>query len=277
MPIDGSEDKTYILLSGIEIPTGVYLSQNVKLIPADTSHLDFNTAVSACVRPDDIAVVAAFISRISAQFEIVASTNKELATHVWNSSWDALLLSAIFHTEVSFNLQSDTEASSISAQSNLRATNLHFQGLTQSPPRTLSDIDITWINTYFNDAKVLLGNEKFQTAVHCLASYRWHSMPRIKMAVLWAGIEGMFEVSTEIRFRLSLCVARFLHPTDTVARKNKFELVKKLYNSRSSAVHGVKIKGDLNQSVEASAELLRELIYQSIIDRAMPNEEYLVP
>jgi hypothetical protein len=130
---------------------------------------------------------------------------------------------------------------------------------------------------HFSDARALLDTEKFQTAVHCLASYRWHSMPRIKMAVLWAGIEGMFGASTEIRFRLSLCIARFLHPDDADTRKQKFELVKKLYNSRSSAVHGAKVKGNINQSVEASAELLKELIHQSIIDRAIPNEEDLVP
>jgi len=277
MQIIGTGDKTYILLSGIEVPTEICLSENVKLIPADTSHLDFNTAVSTCTQPDDIAVVAAFIPRITAQFEIAASSPKELATHAWNSSWDALLLSAIFHTEVSFNLQSDTEASLISSETNLRATNLHFQGLTQASPKELNDEDVTWINTHFNDARALLDKEKFQTAVHCLASYRWHSMPRIKMAVLWAGIEGMFGASTEIRFRLSLCIARFLHPNDADARKHKFELVKKLYNSRSSAVHGAKVKGDLNQSVEASAKLLKELIHQSVIERAMPNEENLVP
>ena len=97
------------------------------------------------------------------------------------------------------------------------------------------------------------------------------------MAVLWAGIEGMFGASTEIRFRISLYIARFLHPDDTDAREHKFGLVKKLYSSRSSAVHGSKVKGDLAQSVETSAEILRDLIRQSIINRALPNEEDLVP
>lgn len=62
-----------------------------------------------------------------------------------------------------------------------------------------------------------------------------------------------------------------------ILENKKFELVKKLYNSRSSAVHGAKVKGDIKQSVETSAELLKELIHQSIIDRAMPNEDDLVP
>lgn len=277
MQIIGTGNTTYILLSGIVAPSEIALSENVKLVPADTSHLDLETAISTCSRPDDIAVVAAFIPRITAQLKIDAPTPKKLATLAWNSSWDTLLLGAIFNTEIGLNIQSDTEASSISAQSNLHATNFHFHGVTQVSPHILTADEVTWITAHFNEARSLLDNEKFQTAVHCLASYRWHSMPRIKMAVLWAGIEGMFGASSEIRFRISLYISRFLHPVDADARKVKFDSVKKLYNSRSSSVHGSKVKGNLAQAVEESAELLKELIRQSIENRAIPNEDELVP
>ena len=277
MQIIGKGNTTYILLSGIEVPGEIALSDNVTLLPADTSHLDFETAIATVSRPDDIAVVAAFIPHITAQLRINASTSKELATLAWNSSWDALLLSAIFNTEIGFNLQSDTEASSISAKTNLHATNFHFHGFSQVSPHRLNTDEANWASAHFNDARLLLGKEKFQTAVHCLASYRWHPMPRIKMAVLWAGIEGMFGASSEIRFRISLYISRFLHPVDTDARKIRFDSVKKLYDSRSSAVHGSKVKGDLVQAVEESAGLLKELIRQSIENRAIPNEEELVP
>jgi len=277
MQIIGKGNTTYILLSGIEVPSELELSDNVKLLPADTSHLNFETAIATCKRPDDIAVVAAFIPRITAQFKIDAPTSKELATLAWNSSWDAILLSAIFNTEVGFNLQSDTEASSISAQTYLHATNFHFHGLMQEAPYKLNKNEIDWISTHFKGAQQLLDNEKFQTAVHCLSSYRWHSTPRIKMAVLWAGIEGMFGASSEIRFRISLYISRFLHPVDADKRKVTFESIKKLYNSRSSAVHGSKIKGDLAQAVEESAELLKNLIHKCIENRDIPNEEDLAP
>jgi hypothetical protein len=87
----------------------------------------------------------------------------------------------------------------------------------------------------------------------------------------------MFGASTEIRFRISLYISRFLHPGDTDARKVTFDAVKKLYNSRSSAVHGSKTKADLGQAVEESAVLLKDLIRQSIENRAIPNEDELVP
>lgn len=277
MQASEKENTTYLLLTGIEVPGEIELDDNVKLLPADTSHLDFNTALSTCSRPDDIAVVAAFIPRITAQLKIDAPTQKELATLAWNSFWDALLLSAIFNTEIGFNLQSDTEASSISSKTHLNATNFRFHGFVQETPHKLKSEEVDWICTHYSEAQQLLENEKFQTAVHCLASYRWHSMPRIKMAVLWAGIEGMFGAGSEIRFRISLYISRFLHPVDTDARRNTFESVKKLYNSRSTAVHGSKIKGDLAQAVEESAELLKKLILQSIENKAIPNEEELVP
>lgn len=277
MQIIGKGNTTYILLSGIEPPSEVSLGDNVLLLPADTSHLDFKTALAACKRPDDIAVVAAFIPRITAQFKIHAPTSKLLATAAWNASWDALLLSAIFNTEIGFNLQSDAEASCISAQTHLHATNLHFHGIIQARPYKLNESEIEWLGVHFEEARQLLENEKFQTAVHCSASYRWHSMPRIKMAVLWAGIEGMFGASSEIRFRISLYISRFLHPGNVDERRATFDAVKKLYNSRSSAVHGSKVKGDLAQAVDESAELLRKLVRKCIESRAMPNEEDLAP
>lgn len=277
MQVVGVGEETYILLSGLEVTTSIALSDNVELFPADTSHLNLKTALSTCAHPDDIAVVAAFIPRTTAQLKIFASTPQKLAILAWNSSWDALLLSAVFHTEVGFNLQSDTEGSLISTSSHLRATNYHMHGLTQRSPYRLTTDDIRWIDENFHNARQLLDDDKFQTAVHCLASYRWHTVPRIKMAVLWAGIEGMFGASSEIRFRISLYIARFLHPTDANARKTVFEAVKKLYNSRSAAVHGSKIKGDLTQDVENSAELLKDLIRQSIVNKGIPNEDELVP
>lgn len=277
MQIIGKGDETYILLSGIVVSENIRLSDYVELQPADTSHLDFSTAISTCSRPDDIAVVAAFIPRITSQFRVVASTPKELSTHAWNWSWNALLLSALFHTEIGFNLQSDVPAEEISTGSKLRATNFHMYGITNTKSHKLTTDETKWIVAHFKDARQLLENERFQTAVHCLASYRWHSMPRIKLAVLWAGIEGMFGASSEIRFRISLYISRFLHRDDSEKRKLVFEAVKKLYNSRSAAVHGSKIKGDNDVAVEESANILQKILLQCVTNKSMPIENELVP
>ena len=97
------------------------------------------------------------------------------------------------------------------------------------------------------------------------------------MAVLWAGIEGLFGASSEIRFRISLYIARFLYPNEVDTRQSVFNAIKKLYNSRSSAVHGSKLKGDINKAVEDSAETLHKLILQCVINKSIPLENELVP
>jgi hypothetical protein len=273
----GRSMETFILLNGIEVKSDIFLCEGVVLQPADTSQLDFTTAVAACWHPDDIAVIAAFIPRVTAQFKISANSAAELAAISWNSYWDALLLSAIFKREIGFNIQSDTPAHAISATSTLRATSRHMTGFNHEKPYVIEGQDPQWLMDHFSHARQLLKEESFQTAVHCLASMNWHPHPRIKLAVIWAGIEGIFGVSSEIRFRISVCMARFLAPDDALERKAIFELVKKLYVDRSKSVHGSKHKGDFAASVIESAALLNRLLKKCIELRSLPNETELLP
>lgn len=277
MEVVKTSEANFILLSGIEVPHTINLSGNVELQTADTSHLDLDTALLTCSQPDDMAVVIAFIPRTTAQLQITAKTSKEVAIISWNSFWDAILLSAVFNTEVGFNLQSDTSSNKITAASNLCATNYGMRGLTKDAPYTLTPEDMKWISIHFNNAQEMLNDENFQTAVHSLASYRWHTVPRIKMAVIWAGIEGLFRIDSEIRFRISLYIARFLHPNNADERQKTFDIIKRLYNTRSKAVHGSKIKGDISASVEASSDILRKLIIRCIENNSLPDENELAP
>ncbi len=277
MKIVVSDRVTYILISRIETPGKVRLSDNVELKTADCSHIDLQTAIGACSHPDDIPVLTAFIPRTTAQLEISAKTPKELAIIAWNTSWYVILLSALLHTEIGFNLQSDTPADKIGRESTLRATNHHMRGLTKSPPHLLTDDEAQWLTANFGNARKLLDNEQFKTATHSLATYRWHTMPRVQMAILWVGIEGMFGASSEIRFRISLYIARFLYPDSADERQKVFDAVKKLYNTRSAAVHGSKMKGDINTAVEESATILCSLLKQCTISNSMPDENKLVP
>ena len=57
MEIVAAENNTYLLLNGISVSRNIAIGREVELQPADTSHLDFNTAISACAGADDIAVV----------------------------------------------------------------------------------------------------------------------------------------------------------------------------------------------------------------------------
>lgn len=268
---------SYTLLSGIRTNKVIPIDESVELLPADTSHLDFHTAISTCSSADDIAVIAAFIPKISAQFKISAPTAKDLAIVEWNSSWNAILLSAIFHTEVGFHIRSNTHANNINKSSILRATNYHMHGSANNLCYVITDENARWIESNFPAAQKLLGNEKFTTSVHCLASYRWHTLPRVRLAVLWAGIEGMFGVNSEIRFRISIYISKFLHPNNETERKRTFNEIKKLYDIRSAAVHGSKLKEGAIKAVNQSAEILRQLIVMCIENQSLPQESDLAP
>lgn len=277
MQVFAENTETFILLNGISVHSDIQLAEGVLLQPADTSHLDFNGAISACSQPDDIAVVLAFIPRIRSQFRISADSPQAVSAKAWNSSWDALLLSAIFHSEIGFNIQSSNSATDISPSSNLRAIHHHMSGFNNSLPYTLSDSDADWISKHFSSARTLLENDSFQTAVQCLSTYHWHPNPRIKLAMIWAGIEGIFGASSEIRFKISLYIARFLHPDSEYERKETFRKVKELYNIRSKAVHGARLKGDLKGASTDSANLLNYLIIRCIETRSLPLEADLAP
>ena len=76
---------------------------------------------------------------------------------------------------------------------------------------------------------------------HAMASYRWHSVPRVQLAILWSGIESLFNVNAEVSFRISLYIANFLSDDSEQADKI-FKKVKKLYSACSTAVHDKEVK-----------------------------------
>ena len=203
-------------------------------------------------------------------------TNEEDTTiATWNSLWDCILLGAIFHCEVMGNVQCDKPVEQLEEANYIHITNYAFRAMLFDP-YYLTPEDERWINLYYSAAYDLLEKEPFMTAVHAMATYKWHSMPRVQLAILWSGIEALFEVSTEISFRISLYIANFLAGNDAVDAKELFEKTRKLYSSRSSAVHGGKIKGDLNSIVLESAKLLNRIIRQCAERGALPNTKNLV-
>jgi hypothetical protein len=123
----------------------------------------------------------------------------------------------------------------------------------------------------------MLSKPAFMNAVHCLSSYRWHSLPRARLALIWAGIEGLFSIDSELVFRVSLYASRFLEPDDETTRRKLFKDIKGLYKQRSQAVHGSQLKGAGQESVQQSAALLLKLIQQCVAGNTLPDVDALAP
>lgn len=272
MSIIGTGQETYLYINGLAISKELRLSKDTVILPVEKP-LDPNFMAQTLKNDIDFAVSILCAQNCKAQLNIKADDPEELAVRAWNAQWDILLLDAILNCNAMCNMQSNVSANSISSDSLIHITNYELHGVLQEPYQ-MTEKDAQWVQTYFGNAKGLLDDHAaFQTAIHSMASYKWHSLPRIQLAVLWSGIEALFGVTSELVFRISLYIANFLSDDIQEARL-LFSKVKKLYSARSSAVHGNKMNNE-SEVVRDSAELLNRLIRKCIENNHMPAPDQL--
>jgi hypothetical protein len=121
--------------------------------------------------------------------------------------------------------------------------------------------DAEWIDKYFDPFNALAADsEQFRFALEAAVDWRYSKDARAAIARLWAGLEAIFGINSELVYRMALSMASLLEPRGTT-RKVKFEKIKQLYNVRSKAVHGEPIgKEALLQCMDESYCLLRDLL-----------------
>jgi hypothetical protein len=121
--------------------------------------------------------------------------------------------------------------------------------------------DADWIRAHFDKFNHLASaSERFRFALEASTDWRYCKDARTAISRLWAGIECLFGISSELVFRLSLMAACVLHPRGD-ERRECFHRVKKLYGIRSKAVHGDDISPErLNEGLDSSFRLLRDLL-----------------
>ena len=252
------------------------MGPHIELVPANTKVTPEH--LTGMVKSHfEYAVALLVVPLVRSQLHITAENAKELAIVAWNAQWDCLLLGALFDTNVLWNLQSEIDADDIGAKDSLNITNAHLSGVHLNSEYVLTDDDETWLNSHFETARQLLKTPAFQTAVHSLASFHWHTDPRTQLALIWSGIESIFGIESELVFRISLYAARFLAPDDQSERTQIFGRIKKLYKHRSAAVHGSGMKGDAKDAVRESSDLLRRLVRRCAETNGLPVLESLAP
>ena len=274
MQIIGHGTETYLYLSGLSTLKDIPLYEGIVLAPV-TSKFHYEKVSKLLKNDVDLAVAAVSGRTIGAQLHIRASDAKQLAIMAWNAVWDCILLGAIFHCEVMDNIQCDKPVEELENATFVHVTNYNFRAVL-SKPYQLTDDDEKWIAAHYAKAYKLMDNGAFSLAACMLASYRWYRMPRVQLSVLWSGIEALFEVRWRIRSRLSLAVANYLAGGDSEKEKEIIDNVKKLYKSRSEAVHGSQIKGDEKNLVSQSALLLNRLIRRCAELGSLPDTKKLV-
>ncbi len=275
MQIYASHSPTYLYVNGLSVPREIVLREGVSLLPACATFSPESIRTLDMDMSFGVAVI--FLSRITSQIKIVGELGEQFAIRVWNAGWDVMLVGAFFQREAVCNFECPDPAEKLGETSALKITNMHFRGLASGPPAPLSESDVVWVEKHFEGGSKLMSDSRYSSAIHALSSYRWHSVPRAQIAVLWAGIEGLFEIDGELVFRISLYISRFLEPNDEIKRRELFHSVKRLYSSRSKAVHGATLKGSARDVVTESAQLLCRLIRCCAEAQSLPDVTKLAP
>ncbi len=130
---------------------------------------------------------------------------------------------------------------------------------------TLLEVDAAWMCTNFERFNALSADcLNFRFALESATDWRYAGNLRIAIARIWAGIEAIFGVSSELVYRISLLSASLLESRGE-DRLQRFKDVKKLYSIRSKSVHGDKLSDkELVEGLSGSFQLLRALLMRIV-------------
>lgn len=107
-------------------------------------------------------------------------------------------------------------------------------------PVTVAAADLDWMATHLAKLAELLEVPGFRLAVESLTTHNHQSNLRMVTVAVWAGIEALFQIHHELRFRLSASIAVCIEPPGE-ERLRLFQDLKKRYDFRSKAVHGAPV------------------------------------
>lgn len=140
-------------------------------------------------------------------------------------------------------------------------------------PVEITEEDLEWVKAHLTAFVELFKNESFALAAEALATHHHHvDEERIMTAMLWSGIEALFGVESELRFRLATSVAAALEPRGA-ERRNLYEAMKRHYDIRSKAVHGGRVSQKiLHQHVLDVRSLLSRLLCRFVEIGTVPTQ-----
>jgi len=129
----------------------------------------------------------------------------------------------------------------------------------------LLETDAAWMCSNFERFNELAADcPNFRFALESATDWRYAGNLRIAIARIWAGIEAIFGVSSELVYRISLLSASLLEPRGE-NRLERFSAIKKLYSIRSKGVHGDKLSNkELVEGLSGSFQLLQALLVRIV-------------
>jgi hypothetical protein len=131
-----------------------------------------------------------------------------------------------------------------------------------------------WFSTNIERFNQLAASdERFRFALEAAVDWRYAKDPRAAVARVWAGVESLLGINSELVYRVALSAATVItsRGPDRIAA---FKKVKAMYGVRSKAVHGEPIAEDkLFTGLHDSFEILRTLLLDAVQRGAVRTED----
>jgi hypothetical protein len=182
--------------------------------------------------------------------------SKELAAKAWNALWQFHLLSVACAAPC-LPLYSVSGKSFDLVNPNLviiPASNLH----------DATTPEIEWAKDHQEKFEALSKEQRFQRSMLGYANSHYLRAIESRLMLLWAGIEGLFDVDTELRRRIALYAA-ILDDGNNDEKFACFNRVKAAYDVRSRAVHGAGSKpAKLEEGYNSARQILIRLLAKCI-------------
>ncbi len=139
----------------------------------------------------------------------------------------------------------------------------------------IKELDLVWVVENLAKFVEMLEVPRFRLAVDALTTHQHLVAPRMMVASLWSGIEALFGIQTELRFRLAITSASLLEPRGP-KRIEQYRRIKRLYDGRSQAVHGGEIDEAtlLNHVIEARSLLSRLICGMVDVGRVLSDGDF---
>jgi Apea-like HEPN len=143
---------------------------------------------------------------------------------------------------------------------------------TRSTPFDMTEA--AWLSSYFERFNQLAAdNERFRFALEAAVDWRYAKDPRAAISRVWAGVESLLGISSELVYRIALNSATVVASRGP-ERVAAFKKIKAVYGVRSKAVHGEPIADDkLSTGLYDSFEILRALLLDAVERGAVRSED----
>lgn len=143
------------------------------------------------------------------------------------------------------------------------------------PGISITEEEVRWAELHYVTFASLAEDARFRMAAEAITTHHQQASARMMVAHLWAGIEALFGIQAELRFRLAALIAVLLEDRGE-ARVRLYRKIKRLYDVRSKAVHGSAMTEEQLQQHSVEARTLLSRLLQLFLDQGtLPSVEEL--